>query len=65
MLMSGITSGFTKNENLKRFEIKSSSAVTKILQALEKKDIIDRYGSEISFTDPVFRLWFKTHFRLG
>jgi AAA+ ATPase superfamily predicted ATPase len=59
MLMSGITSGFTKNENLKRFEIKSSSAVTKILQALEKKDIIDRYGSEISFTDPVFRLWLK------
>ena len=59
MLMSGITSGFTKNENLKRFEIKSSSAISKIIQALEKKDIIDRYGSEISFTDPVFKLWLK------
>lgn len=59
MLMSGIQSGFTKNENLKKFGIKSSSAVSKIMAALEKKDIIDRFGTEINFTDPVFKLWLK------
>jgi AAA+ ATPase superfamily predicted ATPase len=57
MLMGGVTSGFTKSENLKKYDLNSSAAVSKILAALEKKDIIDRYGTEVNFTDPVFRLW--------
>lgn len=59
MLMNGVKSGFTKNENLKKYDLKSSAAVSKILAALEKKDIIDRYGTEVIFTDPVFKLWLK------
>lgn len=59
MLISGVKSGFTKNENLKKFGIKSSSGISKILSALEKKDIIDRFGTEINFTDPVFKLWLQ------
>lgn len=59
MLMHGVTSGFTKNENLKKYDLNSSAAVSKILAALEKKDIIDRYGTEVIFTDPVFKLWLK------
>lgn len=57
MLISGVKSGFTKSENLKKFGIKSSSGISKITAALEKKDIIDRFGTEINFTDPVFRIW--------
>jgi hypothetical protein len=59
MLISGVKSGFTKNENLKKFGIKSSSGISKITSALEKKDIIDRFGTEINFTDPVFKLWLQ------
>ena len=59
MLMNGVTSGFSKKENLKKYDLNSSAAVSKILAALEKKDIIDRYGNEVIFTDPVFKLWLK------
>jgi len=58
MLLDGVESGFTTNRNLNKYGIKSSSAVPKIIAALEKKEIIDRFD-KVHFSDPIFKTWLK------
>jgi AAA+ ATPase superfamily predicted ATPase len=59
MLLDGIQSEFTSSAHLKRYGLNSSATVVKAFAALENKDIIDRLGPGITFTDPVFALWLK------
>ncbi len=60
MLLDGLQSEFTSAANLKTYGLNSSATVVKALAALENKDVIDRLGGSISFTDPVFALWLSS-----
>lgn len=44
---------------LKEYRLKSSGNVTRSLQGLEDKEIIDRFGTKIDIIDPGFRLWWQ------
>jgi len=56
-LTDGVTS-FHAAENLSKYKLGSSSNVTRVKDALEKKEIIDTYSDHLIFIDPVFELWF-------
>jgi hypothetical protein len=60
-LTDGVTS-FHAADNLSKYKLGSSSNVTRIKDALEKKEIIDSYSEQLTFIDPVFELWFKKRF---
>lgn len=59
MLLDGVEEGFTKAENLNKYELGTSANIAKIIPQLEKKEIIERFGKKISFSDPAFALWLK------
>lgn len=56
-LADGVSTGLTTKEILKKYRLESSANVQVIKKALQKKDIIDIDGSQISFDDPLFKLW--------
>lgn len=57
-LASGITRGFSSQENLLKFKLGSSANVSKIRKTLVKKELIEIHGQEIEFLDPAYELWF-------
>lgn len=44
---------------LRDYRLNSSANVTRALQGLEEKEIIDRFGKGIEIMDPGFRLWWQ------
>lgn len=59
VLRDGIQNNFTSNEVIQNYQLGSSSNVIRIMQALENKEIIDRFTGKIELVDPVFELWIK------
>jgi hypothetical protein len=61
--LKAIADGHTDNLNtaeiLQRYEIPSSSNITRIKKSLEQKEIIDITNKKVTFNDPVFLLWFR------
>ena len=53
---------FHSNKVIVQYKLGSSSNVSKIKEALEKKEIIDNLAPKLEFLDPAFELWFKTRF---
>lgn len=49
-------------EVIREYKLGSSANVSKIKQALEKKEIIDTFDKKVVFIDPVFELWFKRYY---
>jgi len=47
-----------------KYDLGSSSNVSRVKEALIKKEIIDKFSGEIVFLDPAFELWFKRLFKL-
>ena len=45
-----------------KYKLGSSSAVTTIKKALEKKEIIDTLAPKLEFLDPAFALWFRDRY---
>lgn len=58
-LASGITSGLSRKEVIRKYRLESSANVQSVKKALQKKDLIDVDGKEITFDDPLFKLWLK------
>lgn len=58
-LKDGVSSGFTSNAVVRKYNLGSSSNVIRVISALEDKEIIDRFTNKIEFVDPVFELWLK------
>lgn len=54
---SGITTGHSSKEVIKRYRLESSANVNAIKKALLKKDIIDIEGQTITINDSLFKLW--------
>lgn len=46
-------------EVLIEYGLKSSGNVSRALKGLEDKEVIDRFGPEIEFIDPGFKLWIR------
>ncbi len=59
----GVTSEFTRKENLKRYQLGTSANIRRLKTSLENKELIDISGKIVSFNDPVFKLWFKKNVR--
>jgi len=53
---------FHSHQVINQYRLGSSSNVTRIKDALEKKEIIDTLAPKLEFLDPVFALWFETKF---
>ncbi len=62
-LMHALVSGDPRPMNshvfLRDYRLNSSANVTRALQGLEEKEIIDRFGKSIEIMDPGFRLWWQ------
>ena len=53
---------FHSSKIISKFKLGSSSNVSRIKEALEKKEIIDTLAPKLEFLDPVFELWFKERY---
>lgn len=53
---------FHSGKQIAKYKLGSSSNVSRIKEALEKKGIIDTYSKKIEFLDPVFELWFRLRY---
>lgn len=62
MLVDGITRHFSQKETFAKYGFSSSSAVYRALNGLEKKAVLERFGTDLHFADPVFKLWLKELF---
>ena len=59
MIADGHSENLNSSELLRKYEIPSSSNVTRFKKSLEQKEIIDINHKKITFNDPVFLIWFK------
>lgn len=58
-LLDGVNREFTYSENLIRYQLGSSANVSRIKEALLKKDIIDIRKDKVAIPDPIFREWLR------
>lgn len=58
-IVDGVWKEFSQREVVERYHLGSSATVATVKKTLKDKEIIDITGSEVSFLDPVFQLWFK------
>jgi hypothetical protein len=63
-IADGHTENLNSSEILRRYELPSSSNITRIKKSLEQKELIDITNKKVSFNDPAFLLWFKQFIRL-
>lgn len=61
-LCDGHRTNLSSAEMLRNYNLGTSANVLRILDALEKKEIIDRFHRQMEFLDPVFELWLKKVF---
>ncbi len=57
-LVDGVTQ-FSAKDTLANYDLGAQGNTTKIKTALESREIIDLWGDQIEFIDPLFKLWFK------
>jgi hypothetical protein len=53
------------SQAIKRYKLGSPGNLSTIKTALETKEIIDFYGSEPAFINPLFEYWLKTVLRIN
>ena len=58
-LANGVTTGFSSGKVIKKYRLESSANVQSVKKALQKKDIIEIDGKNISFNDSLFKLWLQ------
>jgi len=58
-IVLGKSDKLTSKNIITQFNLGTSATVLRSLEALEKKEVIDRFTSEIEFIDPGFKLWLK------
>ena len=58
-LANGVSTGFSKKEVIRKYNMESSANVQGVKKSLQKKDLIDVDGQVVTFNDPIFKLWIK------
>lgn len=56
-LATGITRGFSSQENLQKFKLGSSANVSKLKKTLVERELIDIHVKDSEFLDPAYELW--------
>jgi hypothetical protein len=56
---------FSSSETLIDYKLGTQGNIKRIKKALENKEIIDLWGKQIEFIDPLFRLWFKSVYMIN
>ena len=56
-LASGETNDFTSAAILKKYNLGSKSNISRLVETLIKKELIEKSGRKVTISDPVFRLW--------
>jgi hypothetical protein len=56
---------FSSMDALQQYQLGTSANVVKIKKALINKEIIDIYGKDISFLDPLYKFWLEEYFFKG
>jgi hypothetical protein len=59
MLTDNLSAKITGAEQIRKYDLVSSSNVIQALKSLENKEIIDRFEGSPQFNDPVFRMWLR------
>ena len=62
-IADGVHSEFTKAAILQQYQLGTAANVKRLKEALENKELIDINDKNVTFNDPVFRLWFKENIR--
>ena len=52
----------SSTEVMHRYQISSTTSISRSKAALIKNDILDNKAGEISFQDPIYAYWLKTEF---
>lgn len=55
----GVNSGYMSDEILKKYSLGTKSNISRIIKALNDKELIEIDGKTVRMTDPVFLQWFK------
>ena len=63
-LLCGKGDDINKKETIDKFELGSSANVSTIKKALQKKEVIEVSGKNITFTDPLLPHWFHDNINL-
>lgn len=58
-MAAGETEDFTSAALLKKYNLGSKSNISRIQETLVKKELIEKTGRTVTFSDPVFRLWVR------
>ncbi|MBQ7449616.1 MAG: ATP-binding protein [Paludibacteraceae bacterium] len=58
-LIEGNDQSLSRKESIEEFSLGSSANVASLKKALQKKEIIDVYGNQTYFADPLFPHWLK------
>ena len=53
---------FTRQVVLQEYNLGTSANVKRIKEALQNKEIIDVFGRDVQFNDPMFELWLKKRY---
>ncbi len=56
---------FTSKETMHKYNLQSSAGVIRAMEGLEKKEIIDRFNGQVTFSDPAFRLWLRDFLKVA
>ena len=56
-LAAGETGDFTSAAILKKYNLGSKSNISRLVDTLIKKELIEKTGRMVTIADPVFRLW--------
>ncbi|MDR2854449.1 MAG: ATP-binding protein [Prevotellaceae bacterium] len=62
-IADGVSSEFTKSSILQQYQLGTASNIKRLKDALENRELIDIDNKNVTFNDPVFRLWFKNNIR--
>ncbi len=62
-IADGLTSEFTRKENLERYQLGTSANIRRLKKSLENKELVDISGKTVTFNDPVFKRWFRKNVR--
>ena len=58
-LCSGVTKDFGLAKIREKYQLGSYSNINRLQKALFERDLIEKRGTELSITDPVFAKWFQ------
>ncbi len=56
------TENLSSKDVLNKFQLGTSANIIRIRESLEKKELIDIIGKEITFNDPLYELWLMNRF---